>query len=79
MICHRCGRHDAERREIYFRGLFEASVDICDSCFEAIVAGLEQKRREFGVLIDQGYSNEEANRIMIERLEAEAPSAAEAP
>jgi hypothetical protein len=54
-------------------GLIEAVITICEPCFDAALIEVEERRRQFAELLAGGMSREQANRIMIARIDGAAP------
>lgn len=62
--------------EVSFTGLIESEqpIAMCDPCFGRAMDELGEKRKQFDALIAAGVDRETANKIMIARLEGNAPS-----
>ncbi len=64
--CLKCGRSGSP---VQITGLIETTMTICDACFDAAVAGLDVLRVQFDELIVAGVPRDEANSIMIARID----------
>ncbi len=70
LSCRRCGaetRHDVE-----FTGLIDGTIPMCDSCFDGAMVVLSETRRQFNELIAGGMTRDQANTVMIARIDGEA-------
>lgn len=70
--CLKCGT--LTEHVVKFTGLLEGEVFMCLPCFEPANAEFEESRRQFQELIDAGVPRDQANAIMIDRIEGASPS-----
>lgn len=68
MTCRRCGAPGTEREIVGSEGAV-AEIIACDACTAEADRELAVLREQFDALIDGGFSNEQANAIMIARIE----------
>lgn len=61
-------------RTVRVTGLLTGSYAAHPACWEVFFADLERKRAQFDELLAAGVSRDEANRIMIARMDGEATS-----
>ena len=71
LACRACGAETSEMVE--FVGLIEATVSMCDACYDKAVDEFAERRRQFEELIAGGMTREQANAVMIARIDGEAP------
>lgn len=72
LACRKCGAET--RHEMQMTGLIEAVVTICEPCFDTAMVEVEERRRQFDELLTGGMSREQANRVMIARIEGASAS-----
>jgi hypothetical protein len=72
LACWRCGAET--RHEVHFTGLLEATVPICEPCFETAMVEVNENKRQFEELLTGGMSREQANAVMCARIDGEAAS-----
>lgn len=70
--CRKCGRDTTHSVEL--SGIVSAIQTVCEPCFDEFMVGLEENRRQFAELIGAGVPRDEANRIMIARIDGQAAS-----
>lgn len=68
--CIKCGRDTGHTVEL--TGLVSALQSVCEPCFDAFMVGFEERQRQFAELIAAGVPRDEANRIMIARIDGAA-------
>lgn len=72
LACRCCG---AETQSIaQFTGLIEATVPLCDRCYEDARTGAADLRAQFEALLAGGMTREQANAVMIARIDGVAPA-----
>lgn len=75
MTCYRCTAPDAET-VIVTRGMLEVAAGaLCAACFAASTEESAMLRDEFEGLIEAGVSREEANRLMICKIDGKGARA----
>jgi hypothetical protein len=65
--CRSCGAETES--SVTLTGLVEVVAPMCEPCFEKAMRELADHRRMFELMIENGVSREQANRIMIKRID----------
>lgn len=71
MTCVSCGCDTGHSVEL--TGLISAIRPMCEPCFDEVMVDFNEHRRQFEELLAAGVPGHEANRIMIARIDGEAP------
>jgi hypothetical protein len=66
----KCGQPADKEVEVTHKGFLFLMVSMCRACFNESMHELAELRHEFNALLDKGVSREEANRILIAKIDA---------
>ena len=73
-ICSICGGEVTTPHVVTTTGLLEGEWGCHESCFDGFMVEFEEKRAQLQELIDSGVPRDNANEIMIARMDSVAPS-----